>query len=148
MKDLLIRILVSAVVGAITSAGILYFAFDQSMRGLESAIESTNERISDNSEWLRTIKIDINSVETKLDVIGDKISNSIHDGEIRGFNYALSFQKLQQELATSVALTASLADHVSTLQDIDPNVVAQLKTLSEQLLANSDAIQKISFGTE
>ena len=56
MKDLLIRTLASVVVGAIVSAGILYFAFDQALRGLETAVNTTNQRIGDNLDAVQEVR--------------------------------------------------------------------------------------------
>lgn len=80
MKDFLLRILIGSLVGAVVSGGILYFAFDQSLRGMETAVETTNERISDNGDLIRDVGADIQKLEititNKLDVLA---SNSRAD---------------------------------------------------------------------
>ncbi len=45
VRDVAVRAAVAALVGAVVSGGVIYFAFDQALRGVETAISVTNERL-------------------------------------------------------------------------------------------------------
>ena len=80
MKDIMFRVLLSAVVGALVSASILYFAFDQSLRGIETSISVLDSRISENGEWIRANNRSLeaigNEIGGKLDDLSEQVADS------------------------------------------------------------------------
>lgn len=145
MRDLLIRISVSALVGATISGGILYFAFDQSLRGIETAVESTNERISDNGEWLRTIKSDIGTLGNQLNQVSEKLSESNAGRNREDLVAALKLEQLTEAIAVQVNLTSGLALQISEIENLDPRILAEIKAISAQLRSSEETLRRINF---
>ncbi len=51
--EYLTRIAIGAIASAVVSAGVLYFAFDHSLRGVETAIDVLDTSVKENGAWLR-----------------------------------------------------------------------------------------------
>jgi len=66
VRDVAIRATVAALVGAAVSGGIIYFAFDQSLRGVEAAISVTNDRLGSVDSRLAGIDERLRGMESAL----------------------------------------------------------------------------------
>ena len=159
MKDFAIRFLLSALVASLVSAAILYFAFDQALRGVETAISGTNSAIHQNGEWIR-------SLDGKIENLSQKISDQSREMD-RGFsgmtsnmaegrsaaNLAfLSATRYSRELGmtlnTSLGTTAEiLAAFRKSLPTNDPEMVpiaAQIDILVRQLNEQRQALENLN----
>lgn len=70
LRDMLLRSVIAAFVAAIVGGGVVWIAFDQSLRGLETAVTVTNDRVSGVDAQL--LKID-----GSIDRSFDRIQNSL-----------------------------------------------------------------------
>lgn len=72
LRDMLLRSVIAAFVAAIIGGGVVWIAFDQSLRGLETAVTVTNDRVSGIDAQL--VKID-GSIDRSFDRMQDSLLN-------------------------------------------------------------------------
>ncbi|MEM1343655.1 MAG: hypothetical protein AAGI34_03625 [Pseudomonadota bacterium] len=90
-RDLLLRALLVALVSALVSGGVVWFVVDQSLRSIEVAIQTTNERIDD-------VKTDISGVKSdteKIDLVLAQILTEI--GALREASIKRNFENLEAD---------------------------------------------------
>lgn len=119
MKDFIIRVLVGAVSAALVSGGILYFAFDQALRGVETAIGATNERISDNGELVRDVGKNITSFENNLEDKLDNLAANISKANGRTLSNVNRLAWQQYEFQSNLAATVGLVHMTLTAFPLD-----------------------------
>ena len=109
MKDLILRIAIGSLVSAIVSGGILYFAFDQSLRGVETAVETVSTGVAENGAWIRENRRAIDDgksdLSNKLDLIADQISANSIRNEIVFARYDARNREIFNVVAQSMTTT-------------------------------------------
>ena len=156
MKDFLVRILVGAVVSSIVSAGILYFAFDQSLRGVEAALQVQSTSVAETGQWVRAVDGKVDTLSTKIDGRFDMLAEKLDEisSAARDNNSTYTFDRmrlmqdlvvLQGEFAKSLETTYSVANILSS--SVDPTSVefGELTALIAQIKAHEDAISRLNF---
>jgi len=156
MKDLLVRILVSAIVGSIVSASILYFSFDQALRGLETAVGVQSSAIGEANEWSRALDGKISTMEGKLDARADeivekleKISSdiSINERDAVGCRFVLlsSLMEFRGELSASVRTTTEITGILQTIVPTESPDFVRLVALVDRLKQHEASLMQIDF---
>lgn len=115
MKDFIIRILISSIVGAVVSAGILYFAFDQSLRGMETSISSVNNQISENGEWLRHQNSKLEDIQSTLDQKLGEIASKIDISSLNSKTLYAKYSYLQKDVNDEIVMTYTITSDLLTL---------------------------------
>jgi len=140
MKDLLVRILVSAIVGSIVSASILYFSFDQALRGLETAVGVQSSAIGEANEWSRALDGKISTMEGKLDI-------SINERDAVGCRFVLlsSLMEFRGELSASVRTTTEITGILQTIVPTESPDFVRLVALVDRLKQHEASLMQIDF---
>jgi hypothetical protein len=156
MKDLLTKVIASALVSAVISAGMLYFAFDQSLCGVETALQIQSSAVSETNEWIRSLdgKIDASekTILDKIDEVGSEISQKIElQGTIdldqnKNFrNLALELVGLHSSLTVSLVTIHSAALALQATVDKDDPRYEEITRLLTQLESANTELQTYDF---
>ena len=120
MREFIQRVLIGSIVSAAISAGLLYFAFDQSLRGVETAIETLSVGVQENGEWIRDSRnasaSDFLRIDEKLERLSDDIDDGFDQTRIRFVTMAATSEALMGAVANTIATTA---DTINVLKQVD-----------------------------
>jgi hypothetical protein len=120
-RDLMLRALVASVAGAIVSGGIVYFAFDQALRGVETAIGVTNERLGS-----------IDRRPERMDGRLDGISETLAERRIERIEDTVASRAIDRRLVD--ALLQQMRGNrslLTTLESISPDVAMRAQMVAQ-----------------
>jgi predicted PurR-regulated permease PerM len=156
MKELFTRIIVGAIVSAIVSAGVLYFAFDQSLRGVEKAVDVLDTSISENGAWIRENRNAIDESRNAIDNVGDNLaekldllSQQISQNQNQSLSSLNKMAQIRSEMIRVMSASMTTTRDAITLfsddGDLPETSKAQLMRLVDRLERQQDELLNISL---